>query len=72
MRKIVYAFYHPNFSFADLVRANRHLRPVLTDLLIGNIFVDQFDELFAAVEELCELPPELDYGFKVKTPNCLQ
>lgn len=67
MRKIVYAFYHPNFSFADLVRANKHLRPVLTDLLIGNIFIDQFDELFAAVEEICELPPELDYGHKVKS-----
>lgn len=67
MRKIVYAFYHPNFSFADLIRAHKHLRPVLTDLLIGNIFVDQFDELFAAVEEICELPDELDYGFKVKS-----
>lgn len=68
MRKIVYAFYHPDFSFADLVRAHPHLRPVLTDLLIGNIFVDQFEELFAAVEELCGLPPELDYGFQVKSP----
>lgn len=65
MRKIVYAFYREEFSFGDLVKKNPHLRPVLTDLLVGNVFVDQFDELFAAVEEICELPDELPYGFLV-------
>lgn len=65
MRKIVYAFYNEEFSFGKLVKQNPELRPVLTDLLIGDIFVDKFDELFAAVEEICELPPELPYGFHV-------
>lgn len=65
MRKIVYAFYNEEFSFGKLVKQNPDLRPVLTDLLIGDIFVDKFDELFAAVEEICELPPELPYGFHV-------
>ena len=62
MRKIVYAFYDENFSFAKLIKKHPHLRPCLTDLLIGDLFVDQFDELFAATEEICELPKELDYG----------
>jgi len=66
MRKIVYAFYRPEFNFGKLVKMNPDLRPTLTDLLIGDIFVDKFDELFAAVEEICELPGELDYGHKVK------
>lgn len=65
MRKIVYAFYHEEFSFGKLVKMRPDLRPVLTDLLIGDIFVDKFDELFAAVAEICDLPPELDYGFRV-------
>ena len=65
MRKIVYAFYHPEFSFGRLVKSHPHLSPTLTDLLIGNIFVDQFDELFRAVEEICDLPPELPYGREV-------
>jgi len=65
MRKIVCAFYNENFSFARLIRNHPHLRPVLTDLLIGDLFADQFDELFAAVEEICELPCDLDYGFRV-------
>ena len=43
MRKIVYAFYHPEFSFGKLVKRNPELRPTLTDLLVGNIFIDQFD-----------------------------
>ncbi len=64
MRKIVYAFYDPEFSFGELVKRFPHLRPCLTDLLIGDLFVDQFDELFEAVASICHLPEELDYGFR--------
>ncbi len=63
MRKIVYAFYNEDFSFGDLVKRRPDLRPVLTDLLVGNVFIDQFDELFDAVREICDLPDELPYGF---------
>ena len=69
MRKIVYAFYREEFSFGDLVKKHPHLRPVLTDLLVGNVFVDQFDDLFAAVEEICDLPDELPYGYLVEEPK---
>ncbi|MDF2374708.1 MAG: NAD(P)/FAD-dependent oxidoreductase [Verrucomicrobiales bacterium] len=67
MRKVVYAFYHEDFSFGKLVKRHPHLRPALTDLLVGNIFIDQFDELFEGINEICELPGELPYGFQVKT-----
>lgn len=65
MRKIVYAFYQPDFSFGKLVKRHPELRPTLTDLLVGNIFIDQFDELFEAVREICDLPEELTYGYLV-------
>ncbi len=65
MRKIVYAFYHEDFSFGKLVKAHPDLRPALTDLLVGNVMVDQFDELFEAIEGICPLPAELDYGRRV-------
>ena len=65
MRKIVYAFYHPEFNFGKLIKMNPDLRPTLTALLIGDLFVDKFDELFAAAEQICELPGELDYGYTV-------
>ncbi len=67
MRKIVYAFYHPEFNFGKLIKMNPELRPTLTDLLIGDLFVDKFDELFAAAEQICELPTELDYGFQASS-----
>lgn len=69
MRKVVYAFYNENFSFAKLVKTHPHLRPVLTDLLIGDLFVDKFDELFAGIEDICELPDELDYGYRTAQPS---
>ncbi len=65
MRKIVYAFYHPEFSFGKLVKRHPDLRPTLTELLVGNLFVDKFDELFEAISEICELPGELPYGRQV-------
>jgi geranylgeranyl reductase family protein len=71
MRKIVYAFYHPEFSFGKLVKMHPELRPTLTDLLVGNIFIDQFDELFDAVREICELPAELPYGRQVAPARAL-
>lgn len=65
MRKIVYAFYNEQFSFGRLVKAHPDLRPKLTDLLIGNVYGRDFDDLFAAIEEICALPSDLDYGMKV-------
>lgn len=65
MRKIVYAFYDENFSFGKLVKAHPELRPKLTDLLIGNVYGMEFDDLFAAIEEICKLPPDLDYGMRL-------
>ena len=65
MRKIVCAFYHPEFNFGKLVKKHPELRPVLTDLLVGDVFIDKFEDLFTAVREICELPTELDYGFRV-------
>ncbi len=62
MRKIVYAFYDEDFNFGKLVRAHPDLRPRLTDLLIGDVFEEKFEELFQAVEEITDLPAELSYG----------
>jgi hypothetical protein len=61
MRKLVYAFYDVNFSFARMLRNYPQQRGRLTDCLIGDLFSD-FDELFAAVSEFAELPAPLAYG----------
>lgn len=63
MRKIVYAFYHPTFNFADLIKENPELKGTLTDLLIGDVFEDKFSGLFSAMEQLFPLPEDIPYGY---------
>jgi hypothetical protein len=62
MRKIVYAFYDPKFSFADLIRAHRDQRGPLTDCLIGNIEGRDYAPLFVAMKNFAALPEPLAHG----------
>jgi hypothetical protein len=62
MRRIVYAFYDPEFSFAKLIRKHPDLRGRLTDVLIGNVDGKDYSELMRAISDLAELPEPLDYG----------
>lgn len=63
MRKIVYAFYDPEFSFGRLIQAHPEVRGRLTDCLIGDV-KQPFECLFQAAAEIAELPQPLDYGMK--------
>ncbi len=63
MRKLVYAFYDPNFSFGRLLRHHPHLRGRLTDCLIGDLFRKDFEELFSAIGQSARLPESLSYGW---------
>jgi flavin-dependent dehydrogenase len=62
MRKVVYAFYDPNFSFADLVRSHRDLQGDLTDCLIGDLVDRDFGALFEAMKNFASLPEPLTHG----------
>lgn len=62
MRKIVYAFYDPKFSFADLIRAHRDQRAPLTDCLIGNFVDRDYTPLFTAMQNFAALPEPLAHG----------
>jgi flavin-dependent dehydrogenase len=61
MRALVFSFYDPKFSMAELVRRHPELQPDVTDVLIGNLFRD-FDALRRALAELGDVPPPLPYG----------
>jgi flavin-dependent dehydrogenase len=56
MRKLVYAYYDPSFSFAEFFRHHPECQGDVVNLLIGNVFRRSFDGLFEAMQELCELP----------------
>ncbi|HUF63509.1 MAG TPA: NAD(P)/FAD-dependent oxidoreductase [Verrucomicrobiales bacterium] len=62
MRRLVYAFYDPQFRFGDLVGTYPELRGDLTDCLIGNVERSDFAELQSALKQFAGLPEELDYG----------
>jgi flavin-dependent dehydrogenase len=61
MRRLVYAFYDQNFSWAKLFKKYPHLKADATDCLIGNLDKD-FDPLFNAVAEFASVPAPLPHG----------
>lgn len=61
MRKLVYAFYHPGFSFRELTQRRPELAEDVTDCLSGDVNKD-FTRLWAAVQELAPVPEALPYG----------
>jgi flavin-dependent dehydrogenase len=61
MRKLVYAFYDPNFSFRTITDKYPHLGGDITDCLSGDVNKD-FSALWAAIREVAPLPDELPYG----------
>ncbi len=62
MRKLVYAFYDTNFSFARMLKSYPDQKGRLTDSLIGDLFHLDFTELHAAMRQFAELPAELEHG----------
>lgn len=67
MRKLVYAFYNPNFSFRSLTDKYPDLAGDVTDCLSGDVNKD-FSRLFAAVSEFAEVPEALDCGGPLHIP----
>jgi flavin-dependent dehydrogenase len=61
MRKLVYAFYDPNFSFRKLTNKYPEMAGPITDCLSGDVNKD-FSALYAAVAESAEVPEPLPYG----------
>jgi flavin-dependent dehydrogenase len=56
IRKLVYAFYTPGFSFGRFIRENMHFKKNLVDLLIGNVFYEGVDEIFDVMGKTVPLP----------------
>src|SRR5438309_959095 len=61
MRKLVYAFYNPNFSFRELTDKHPDLAGDITDCLSGDVNKD-FSRLWTAIEEFASVPESLPLG----------
>ena len=62
LRKLVYAFYTPGFSFANFVAQHPEHRPKLVQLLVGDVFREPIRDIFEAMGEMCDLPDEMPFG----------
>ena len=61
MRKLVYAFYNPAFSFRDVIERYPEAGDLITDCLSGDLNRD-YKQLWAWINEFAELPETLPYG----------
>ena len=61
MRKLVYAFYDPSFSFKKVIDKYPELGGDITDCLSGDVNKD-FSKLWMAIREFCPIPDDLSYG----------
>jgi len=61
MRKLVYAFYNPDFSFKDVIMKYPEAADEITDCLSGDLNKD-FSRLWARIRDFCPLPAELALG----------
>lgn len=55
-RNLVYAFYSPEFSFAKFLKDYPGRRLEIVDMLVGDVFGKDHDELFAEMATMCMLP----------------
>ncbi len=61
MRKLVYAFYDPKFSFRETIKAHPEAGGLITDCLSGDVNRD-FTQLWDWIRESVPLPEDLPYG----------
>ena len=64
MRKLVYAFYSPHFSFKQVIEKYPELAGEITDCLSGDVNKD-FSRLWKAISEFCPLPDDLPVGLPI-------
>ena len=56
LRKLVYAYYDPDFSIAQFLKRYPEQQENLVHLLIGNVYRTNVDGLLDAMDEYRELP----------------
>jgi flavin-dependent dehydrogenase len=59
MRKLVYAFYNDGFSFAGFLQKYPEHRVSIINLLIGDVFREDADEVYGPMSEFASIPPPL-------------
>ncbi len=61
-RKLVYAFYTKEFSFARFLSQYPEHQGGIVDILSGDVFRKDVTHIFPAMAEMCPFPPEVPLG----------
>ena len=61
-RKLVYAFYTKEFSFARFLSEYPEHQGGIVDILSGDVFRKDVTHIFPDMAEMCPLPPEMSLG----------
>ncbi len=69
MRKLVYAYYAEEFSFAKFLKKFPECRESLVDLLVGNVFRKPVDEMLAKMNTMVDLPDARTLAAAAGTPT---
>lgn len=56
VRKMVYAFYAKDFSFAQFLKRHPECKQGVIDVLSGNLFSERVDPIFGPMSEVCPMP----------------
>ena len=59
IRKLVYAFYTPTFSFGKFVKMHPEHKDDVTAVLVGEVFKPGVDDLFEPMKELAPIPESI-------------
>ena len=59
MRKLVYAFYNEGFSFSQFLNKYPEQRVNIITLLMGNVFKEGVDDIYAPMADFAIIPPPL-------------
>ncbi|MEM1207167.1 MAG: NAD(P)/FAD-dependent oxidoreductase [Acidobacteriota bacterium] len=57
-RKLVYAFYHPDFSFARFLKQYPEHRRAVVSILVGDVFDKDFESFYRDLTTMVDLPDE--------------
>ncbi|HSH93974.1 MAG TPA: tryptophan 7-halogenase, partial [Roseimicrobium sp.] len=66
MRKLIYAFYEPDFSFKKVIDKYPEMAGDITDCLSGDVNKD-FSHLWKAIAEFAPIPDDLPYGMPLSS-----
>lgn len=56
VRKMVYAFYAKDFSFAEFLKRHPECKQGVIDVLSGNLFSDRVEPIFGPLSAVCPMP----------------